>query len=350
MRLSKLLFFKLLRVTAMLAISISGFAQKGFAQEYKVTSSIPIAGEGGWDYLYADSGSRMLYVSHNAQVDVVDMDSGKPVFAITGMKHIHGIAIAHDLGRGFISDGGDNVIVIFDLVSRAILQKVPAGTNPDGIVYDPATKRLFAFNGRSKDVTAIEGATGQVAGTIALDGKPEFPVTDGAGNIYDNIEDKSEIVRIDPHTLKVTATWPLAPCDEPSGLAYDSDSKRLFSVCDNQKMAVVNTDTGKVVTTVTVGNGPDATFYYAEKKLVFSPNGEDGTLTVLKQESADKYSVADTVKAEKSGRTMALDTKTGKIYIAAAQFGPTPAPTATEPHPRPTIVSGSFHLVVLSPQ
>ncbi len=345
MRLFKFRFGKLLGVTAILAISISGFAQK-----YKVTGSIPIPGEGGWDYLYADSGSRMLYVSHNTQVDVVDMDAGKPVFAITGMKHIHGIAVAHDLGRGFISDGGDNVVVIFDLVSRAILQKVPAGTNPDGIVYDPATKRLFAFNGRSKDVTVIEGANGQVAGTIALDGKPEFPVTDGAGNIYDNIEDKSEIVRIDPHTMKVTATWSLAPCDEPSGLAYDGDSKRLFSVCDNQKMAVVNTDTGKVVTTVGIGNGPDATFYYGEKKLVFSPNGEDGTLTVVKQESADKYSVAETLKTEKSGRTMTLDTKTGKIYIAAAQFGPAPAATTTEPHPRPKIVSGSFHLVVVSPQ
>ncbi len=336
---------KVLAFVAVIGLSISSFAQK-----YKVTGSIPVAGEGGWDYLYADSGSRMLYVSHNTQVDVIDMDAGKPVFAITGMKHIHGIAVAHDLGRGFISDGGDNVIVVFDLVSRAVLQKVPAGTNPDGIVYDPATKRLFAFNGRSKNVTVIEGATGQVAGTIALDGKPEFPVTDGAGNIYDNIEDKSEIVRIDPHTLKVTATWPLAPCDEPSGLAYDGASKRLFSVCDNQKMAVVNTDTGKVVATVAIGNGPDATFYYGEKKLVFSPNGEDGTLTIVKQHGADKYSVAEIVQTEKSGRTMALDTKTGKIYIAAAQFGLRPAPTAEDPRPRPKIVEGSFHLIVVSPK
>jgi DNA-binding beta-propeller fold protein YncE len=336
---------KVFAFMAVIGLSISGFAQK-----YKVTGSIPVAGEGSWDYLYADSGSRMLYVSHNTQVDVIDMDAGKPVFAITGMKHIHGIAIAHDLGRGFISDGGDNVVVIFDLVSRAILQKVAAGTNPDGIVYDPATKRLFAFNGHSKDVTVIEGATGKVAGTIALEGKPEFPVTDGAGNIYDNIEDKSEIVRIDPHTLKVTATWSLAPCDEPSGLAYDGDSKRLFSVCDNQKMAVMNAETGMVVTTVAIGNGPDATFYYGEKKLVFSPNGEDGTLTVIKQESVDKYSVAETVTTEKSGRTMALDTKTGKIYIAAAQFGPRPAPTAEEPHPRAKMVSGTFHLVTLSPE
>lgn len=337
--------FRILLFIAGIAFSLSSLAQT-----YKVTASIPIPGEGGWDYLYADSGSRMLYVSHNTQVDIIDMDAGKPVFVISGMKHIHGIAIAQDLGRGFISDGGDNVIVILDLVSRTVLQKVPAGQNPDGIVYDPATKRLFAFNGHSKDVTVIDGASGRVAGTIALDGKPEFPVTDGAGNIYDNIEDKSEIVRIDPRAMKITATWPLAPCEEPSGLAYDPESKRLFSVCDNQKMAVVNAETGKVVTTVPVGNGPDATFYYANRKLVFSPNGEDGTLTVIKQESADKYSVLDTVKTEKSGRTMALDRKTGKIYIAAAQFGPRPAPTASEPHPRPKIVAGSFHLVVVAPQ
>lgn len=337
--------FKILLLIAGIAVSLSSLAQS-----YKVTGSIPIAGEGGWDYLYADPGSRMLYVSHSTQVDVVDMDAGKVVFSIAGMKRIHGIAVAHDLGRGFISDGGSNVVVIFDLVSRAVLQKVAAGQNPDGIVYDPATKRLFAFNGHSKDVTVIDGASGQLAGTITLEGKPEFPVTDAAGNIYDNIEDKSEIVRIDARTMKVTATWSLAPCDEPSGLAYDGESKRLFSVCDNQKMVVVNVETGKVVTTVPIGNGPDATFYYADKKLVFSPNGEDGTLTVIKQESADKYSVVQTVKTEKSGRTMALDPKTGKIYISAAQFGPRPAPTAEDPHPRPKIVEGSFHLIVLSPE
>jgi YVTN family beta-propeller protein len=334
-----------LTTLAVFTISLAALAQK-----YEVTGQIPVPGEGGWDYLYADSDSRTLYVAHNTQVDVIDLDSGKPGAPITGMKHVHGIAVAHDLGRGFISDGGDNVVVVFDLTSHAVLQKVTAGKNPDGILYDPASKRVFAFNGRSNDVTAIDGATGNVAGTVALDGKPEFPVTDAAGNIYDNIEDKSEIVRIDPQALKVTATWPLAPCDEPSGLAYGAAGKRLFAVCDNKKMAVVNAETGKVVTTVAIGDGPDATVYSADKKLVFSSNGEDGNLTVVKQESADKYSVASTVKTEKSGRTLALDAKTGKIYIAAAQFGPAPAPTADNPHPRPRIVSGSFHLIVVSPK
>ncbi|SRR5579871_153724 len=334
-----------LTILAILTVSICGFAQT-----YKVTGSIPIPGEGGWDYLYADADARLLYVSHSTQVDVIDLESGKPITSITGMKRIHGIAVAPELNRGFISDGGDDAVVIFDLKSRAVLQKVATGKNPDGIVYDANTKRLFAFNGRSGDVTAIDGATGQVAGTIALGGKPEFPVTDNAGNIYDNIEDKSEIVRIDPKALKVTATWSLAPCDEPSGLAYDSSNKRLFAVCDNKKMAVVDTTSGKVVTTVTIGEGPDATAFDSEKKLIFSSNGEDGTLTVVKQESADKYTVADTAKTEKSGRTLALDQKTHKLYISAAQFGPAPAATADNPHPRPKIVPGTFHLVVVSPE
>lgn len=320
------------------------------AQQYKVTGSIPVAGEGGWDYLFADSENRMLYVSHSTQVDVIDMDSDKPVGTITGMKRIHGIAIAHELNRGFISDGGDDAVVIFDLKSRAVLQKVKAGKNPDGIIYDGATKRVFAFNGHSGDVTAIDGATGEVAGTIALSGKPEFPVTDNAGNIFDNIEDKSEIVKLDPRALKVSVRWPVAPCEEPSGLALDPSNQRLFAVCDNQKMAVVDANTGKVIVTVAVGNGPDATVYDAGSKLVFSPNGEDGTLTVVKQDSADKYSVVQTLNTEKSARTMALDSKTHKIYLAAAQLGPAPPATADNAHPRPKIVPGSFHLIVVSPQ
>jgi YVTN family beta-propeller protein len=318
------------------------------AQQYKVTGRIPIAGDWGWDYATVDASNRQLYVSHGIQVEVLDVDSEKPLAKIEGMKHIHGIAIANDLNRGFISDGGEDDVVVFDLKSHAVLQKVKAGTNPDGILYDSASKRVFAFNGRSSDVTAIDAATGKVLGTIAVGGKPEFPVSDGGGNVYANIEDKSEIVKIDPQALKVTARWPLAPCEEPSGLAFDGKSRRLFAVCDNQKMAVVDADSGKVVTTVVIGDGPDAAAYDPESKLVFSSNGA-GTLTVVKQESADKYTVLDNVKTEKSARTMALDSKTHKIYLPAAQFGPPPTATADNPHPRPKAVPGTFHLVVVSP-
>jgi DNA-binding beta-propeller fold protein YncE len=321
------------------------------AQHYKVTGNIPIPGEGGWDYLYADSANRTLYVAHNTVVDVVNLDTEKPVGKISGMQHVHGIAVADGLNRGFISDGGSGEVVVFNLKTHSVLQKVKAGTNPDGILYDPASKRVFAFNGGSKDATAIDAATGKVAGTIALGGKPEFPVTDAKGDVYVNIEDKSEIVRLDPHTLKIKQRWSVAPCEEPSGLALDVASRRLFPVCDNKMTAVVNAESGKVVTTVPIGEGPDAAAYDPGRKLAFSSNGHDGTLTVVAEDSPGKYTVAQTVTTEKSARTMALDAKTHKIYLAAAKLGPVPPPSKENPHPRyPSVVPGTFHLLVVSPQ
>ena len=319
------------------------------AQQYKISGRIPFPGEGGWDYLAVDSANRRLYVSHSTQVEVVDLDSEKPVAKITGMKRIHGIAVADDLNRGYISDGGDDTVVIFDLKSNSVLQKVPAGKNPDGILYDPYSKRVFAFNGRSDNVTAIDAASGKVIGTVALDGKPEFPVSDGRGNVYVNIEDKSEIAQLDPQTLKVKKTWPLSPCEEPSGLAIDPEARRLFSVCSNKKMAVVNADSGQVIATVAIGDGPDAAAYDPGRKLVFSSNGE-GTLTVVRQDSPDKYTVLENVPTERSARTMSLDLKTHKIYLSAAQLGAVPEATADNPHPRPKIVPGSFHVLVVSPR
>ena len=337
------------RIFLFIGLFLLGLSLQGNAQHYKVSGRIPIGGEGGWDYLFADSANGQLYVSHGTQVEVVDLASEKPVAKITGMKRIHGIAVAHDLNRGYISDGGDDVVLIFDLKSNAVLQKVPAGKNPDGILYDPYSRRVFAFNGRSNDVTAIDAASGKVAGTIALDGKPEFPVSDGKGNVYANIEDKSEIVQLDPQTLKVKKTWPLSPCEEPSGLAIDLEARRLFSVCSNNKMAVVNADSGQVIATVAIGDGPDAAAYDPGSKLVFSSNGS-GTLTVVGQSSPDKYSVLENAPTERSARTMTLDTKTHKIYLSAAQLGATPEATADNPHPRPKIVPDSFHILVVSPQ
>ena len=275
--------------------------------------------------------------------------SGKPIAKIAGMNRIHGIAVADDLNRGYISDGGDDVIVIFDLKSQSVLQKVPAGKNPDGILYDPYSRRIFAFNGRSKDATAIDAASGKVAGTVALDGKPEFPVSDEKGNVYVNIEDKSEIAQLDPKALKVKNTWPLSPCEEPSGLAIDVASRRLFSVCSNKRMAVVNADTGQVITTVAIGEGPDAAAYDPGSKLIFSSNGE-GTLTVVKEDTGDTYTVLSNPPTESSARTMALDLKTHKIYLSAAQMGPAPEATADNPRPRPKMVAGTFHVLVVSPQ
>jgi YVTN family beta-propeller protein len=328
-----------------LAVSISAFSQ-----EYKVVNRISFTGDKGWDYLFADSESRLLYVSHGDQVEVVDLDSQKAVATIGGMNRIHGIAVADDIHRGFISDGGSNVVVIFDTKSRAELQRVKTGTNPDGIVYDPYSKRVFVFNGRSGDATVIDAATGAVAGTIVLGGKPEFPVSDGKGGLYANIEDKSEIVKIDPKTMQIEKRWPLAPCEEPSGLAMDGESRRLFSVCSNKQMAVIDADSGKVVTTVPIGDGPDAVAFDPDKKLIFSSNGQDGNITFIKEESADKYSIVETVNTEKSARTLALDSKQHNLYLSSAQFGPAPAATADNPHPRPKIVAGSFHVLIVSPR
>jgi DNA-binding beta-propeller fold protein YncE len=337
------------RSSLCLALLSVGFSISLHAQQYHVTAQIPIKGAGRWDYAYIDSSNHQLYVAHSTQVDVVDVGSQKPVATISGLKHVHGIAIADALNRGFVTDGGDDVVVVFDLKSNSILQKVKAGNNPDGVVYDRATQRVFAFNGRSGDVTAINAKDGSVAGTVVLGGKPEFPASDDKGSVFVNIEDKNEIVKLDPQGLKVLARWALKGCDEPSGLAIDTGSHRLFSVCDNKTMAVVDYDSGKTVATVPIGEGPDAAAYDADKKLVFSSNGESGTLTIVKQESADKYSVASTVATEESARTMALDPATHAIYLPAAKFGPVPAPTKENQHPRPVVLPGSFHLIVVSP-
>jgi DNA-binding beta-propeller fold protein YncE len=338
-----------MRQSILLAIILTtGTAGSVLAQQYKVVGQIPIEGAGGWDYAYVDSANRQLYVTHGTELQVIDLTTEKPTAKIIGMKRLHGVATADDLNRGFISDGGDNVVVVFDLKTNQIVQRVKAGTNPDTIIYDSSTQRVFAFNGRSGDATAINAKDGTVAGTIDLGGKPEFAAVDGKGFIYDNIEDKSEIVKLDAKNLKVVSRWPLKGCEGPSGLAIDTDAHRLFSVCGNKTMAVTDYDSGKAVATVPIGEGPDAAIYDAEKKLAFSSNGE-GTLTVVKRESADKYSVAQTAPTEKSARTMALDPKTHKIYLPAAQFGPAPPAMQDNPHSRPPVVPGSFHLVVVSP-
>ena len=320
------------------------------AQQYKVSGKLSVPGEGtSWDYLVADSDNRILYISHGTDVNVVDLDLEKPTTTIAGMKRIHGIALVNDLGRGFISDGGDNSVVIFDLKSNAVLQKVAVGSNPDGIVYDPSSKKVFAFNGKSKDVTVLDAATGKVLTTTPVGGKPEFPVADGKGSLYVNIEDTHEILLIDAGTAKVKTRWPMAECEEPTGLAMDVSGRRLFSVCANKKMEVVDADSGKIVATVPIGDGPDAVAYDAGRKLIVSSNGDDATLTVVHQDGPDKYTVLQNLATEKRARTMALDQKTHKIYIPSAQMSPAAAPTASDPKPRPKIVQGTFHVIVVSP-
>jgi YVTN family beta-propeller protein len=316
------------------------------AQQYKLTHSIHIGGTGGWDYLATDSQARRLYVSHNTEVEVLDLDTEKVVGKIPGADGVHGIALAPESNRGYISSGRNDKILVFDLKTLKVLNTVTAGSNPDGIVYEPINNRVLAFNGRSKNATVLDAATG-VTHTIALDGKPEFPVADGNGVVFVNIEDKSEIQKIDAKTLKVENTWPLSPCESPSGLAIDRANRRLFSVCDNKLMAVVNADSGKVVATPAIGEGPDAAAFDPELKLAFSSNGESGTLTVVREQGNDKYSVLETVTTKAGARTMALDEKTHKIYLSDAEFGPAPAATADHPHPRRSIKPDSFKVLVV---
>ncbi|HEX6505000.1 MAG TPA: YncE family protein [Terriglobales bacterium] len=328
---------------------VLGTAAALSAQQYAATSPIPLSGDEGWDYLIADASNRQLYVSHGTEVQVVNLDSGKQVGSIGGMKHIHGIALADDLNKGFITDGGDNVVVVFDLKSNSVRQKIKAGENPDGVLYEPTKKRVFAFNGRSNNATVIDAEGEKVIATIALSGKPEFPATDGKGNVYVNIETKNSLVRLDPDGTKVQNEWSLAPCEEPSGLSMDAEGRRLFSVCSNKTMVVTDADSGKQVAKVAIGEDPDATAYDADKKLIFSSNS-DGTLTVVKQESPDKYTVVQNAKTEKRARTMALDPQTHKIYLSCAEFGPAPKPTPDNPHGRPKPKPGTFHLVVVAPE
>lgn len=316
------------------------------AASYHLSSSISIPGSGGWDYLAADSENRRLYVSHNTVVDVVDLDSEKVVGQVAGTNGVHGIAIAHDLGRGFISAGRDNQVVIFDLKTLATIGTARTGANPDGILYEPKTQRVFAFNGRSNNATVINGKDGSVVSTIDLGGKPEFPVADGKGSIFVNVEDKNEVVHIDAKTLEVKAHWSIAPAESPSGLAIDTEHHRLFSVCDGKVMVVLNYENGKIVARVRIGDGPDAASYDPGTHTAFSSNS-DGTVTVVKVEAHDKY-IPSSVETKKGARTMTVDLKTHKLYLSSADYGPAPEATPSNPHPRPAIVAGSFKVLVLS--
>ena len=313
---------------------------------YQVLHKFTPGGEGGWDYLTLDPDARRLYVSRGTHVMVLDADTGASVGDIPGTNGVHGIALAPKLGRGFTSNGRDNDVTIFDLKTLKAIGTVPTGQRPDCIVYEPKTQRVFTFNGGSNDATAIDAKTGKALGNVALGGRPEFAVADGQGMLYDNLEDKSEIVALDAKTLTLKATWPLVPAESPSGIAMDTKHRRLFSVCDGGKMAVTDADTGKVVATPAIGNGPDAAGFDPGAGLAFSSNGQDGTLTILHEDAPDTYTVAQTLATQAGARTMALDTKTHRVYVVTA----TPLPAAPGAQPwRRSYAPGSFTVLVLGP-
>jgi len=291
------------------------------ATGYHILKEIKIGGEGGWDYLTIDSTARRLYVSHATHTVVVDPDAAKVVGDIPNTEGVHGIAIADDLGRGFTSNGRANTVTIFDLKTlKPIGSPVKTGDNPDGIRYDPVTHRVLTFNGRSKNATVIDAKTGNVVTTIALGGKPEFPVADGKGKIYDNIEDTSEVVEIDVAKGAVTKRFSLKPCEEPSGLAIDTKNRKLFSVCSNRLMAVSDPDTGKVVTTLPIGASSDGVAFDPGTGYAISSNG-DGTLTIV-QQTGGKYAVVENIATEKGARTIAVDEKTHNLYLPVSKAAP----------------------------
>jgi DNA-binding beta-propeller fold protein YncE len=310
--------------------------------EYKIANRFQIEGDGGWDYLTLDESTGRLFVSHGTIVQVINVKEGKIMGTIPDTKGVHGIALAPDLNKGFISNGKDSSVTIFDLQTLNFITKVNVtGSNPDAILYDPYSQKVFAFNGRSSNATVIDANSNNVVETIPLPGKPEFSVTDGKGKVFVNIEDKSLICEINPTTLKLEQSWPIAPGEEPSGLAIDIENHRLFSVCDNKLMVIVNSDNGNIVTTLTIGEHVDGAAFDTEKKRAYSSNG-DGTLTVIQEEDANTFKVIENVETQKGARTIAIDNVTHHIYLPTAQLGPPPEPTADNPHPRATIVPNTF--------
>ena len=310
----------LMLVNAVLVCSALAVVAAPAVDSYSIVKKIAIPGQGSWDYLSVDEGARRLYVSHGTQVEVIDVDSGSIVGSIPKTPGVHGIAIAPELGRGFVSNGQSSTVTIFDLKTLKPLADVPTGQKPDAIIFDPATSRVFAFNGGSNSATAIDAATGKVAGTVDLGGGPEFAAADGNGFVYDNLEDESLVLKIDARKLRVEKRWPTAPCTSPSSLAMDRANRRLFLGCHSKVMAVMNADTGQVIATLPIGDHVDATVFDEATKLIFNSNGE-GTITVIRQDSPDKYSLVETVKTVPRAKTMALDPKTHRLFLSTTESG-----------------------------
>lgn len=330
-------------LAALLVLGTTQVQAASPATDYRVLSRLPLGGQGGWDYLSFDAQHRHLFVTRGDHVDVVDVDKDKRIGTIPGTSGVHGVALDTELGRGYASNGQTASVTVFDLGSLSVVATITGtGEKPDAILYDPASRHVLTFNGKGHSVSVIDPARNQVIATIPLAGKPEFAASDEAGHVFVNIEDRAELVKIDSRANTVLASWKLGGCEAPTGLAIDNAKHRLFSVCDNQRMVVVDADNGHVVASMPIGDGPDAVVFDAAESMVFSSNGESGTITAVHQDDADHYTVAATIATQASARTLALDPQRHRLYLSAAQSAPSSKAGA-----RPAIVPDSFTVLTV---
>jgi len=328
-----------------ITVSLAALTMPAFPQgAYRVLNSYTLGGDGGWDYLNLDPATGNLFITRGSHVMVVDPASGKQLADISGLQGIHGTAFVGD--RAYVSEGGADRIAVIDTKNLSKISEIAVGARPDGILFDPVSKRIFTFNGTSKDATAVDPVSGKAVGTVALGGKPEAAVSDGAGTIFVNIEDKSELVAFDAKTLTVMQRYPLTPCEEPSGGAADLAHGRIFSGCANKMIAVTDMKSGKVVAQIPIGDGVDANRFDPATGLVFSSNGRSGTLTIAHEDSPNKFTVLQNLATAEGARTMELDAKSHRVYVVTADLKPG-TPTADRPNPRPVPVPGTFRLIVL---
>jgi DNA-binding beta-propeller fold protein YncE len=333
-------------IGTLLLLLVLGGVSLAASSDYAVTNKYTLGGEGGWDYLTWDAAGQRLFITRGTHVIVVDAASGKQTADIPGTNGVHGVALAPELGKAFISDGRENKVTVVDLQTLRATGTIDVGNTPDAIAYEPKTKRVFTFNARGQDSTAIDAASGKVLGAIPVGGKPEFAVADGKGRLFVNNETTAELLELDPQALTVKNRWPMKGCEEPSGLALDAKHEILFAGCGNKVMAIVDAKKGQLITTEPIGAGVDGVAFDPGTGNAISSNGE-GNLTIVHEDSPAKFTVVQTVPTQRGARTVTLDPKTHRIFTVTAEFGPPPAATADNPRPRPTMVPGSFVLLVI---
>jgi hypothetical protein len=337
-----------LGVVLVCALTASGAPAGNYHLLHKYTFGPAPGGQEYFDYITVDSASRRVYLSHGTEVLVVNADTGALVGKISGLKRCHGVALVSDLNRGFITDGAQGKIIIFDLKTLKVLGEANAANDADCIIYDPASKHVFSFNGDSHSSTVVDPANGNVVGTVDLPGAPEFAVADGRGMIYDNLEDKNEVVVIDSQRLAVRSQWPVSPAGGPTAMAIDAVHRRLFvSGREPQVLVIMDADHGKIIQSFPISAGADANVYDSRTGLIFASTRE-GWIHIFHEDSPDHFSEVEKVKTEVGAKTMGFDSKTGQIFVDTAEFGAVPAPSKERPHPRPAPIPGTFHLLVYS--